>query len=167
MVALPTKNNLGSVAPQAPRPQGGVSVPNINMRGGQALAQGLENLGEGVMRFAIAKDHSDYLQAKSALQNKTLSLQSELEKDGDYTKYQEKFQKGIEEFKKNDPSYQKIKGGFLGNAYAGDLQADISLVEARAYERLADIASKKEADSSRAELLETLENNSQALLQTC
>lgn len=164
---LPSKENLESIGIQNPRPTGGViSTPRVNLQGQQALAQGLGNLGEGVMRFAIAKDHSDALVAKSVLQKKALEIESQLEQDNDYSSYGEKYKKELDNFKKEDPNFQKIKGGFLGNAYGAELQSEIDLIEARGYERLANLAAKKESDVSRVELLETIENNSQALLAT-
>lgn len=164
---LPSKDNLESVVIQNPRPAAGVvSMPRINLQGQQALAQGLENLGEGAMRLAIAKDHSDYLTAKSSLQTKALEIESTLEKDSDYTSYGERYKKALEDFKQKDPSFQKVKSGFFGNAYNAELKSEMDLIEARGYERLANLAARKEADASRVELLETIEKNSQALLAT-
>jgi hypothetical protein len=164
---LPSKENLQSVVSQNARPVSNVvSMPRVNFQGQQALAQGIGNLGEGVMRFAIAKDYSDYLTAKSVLQKKALEVESELEQDSDYSSYGEKYKEALDSFKKEDSNFQKIKGGFLGNTYGAELKSEIDLIEARGYERLANLAAKKEADVSRTELLTTIENNSQALLAT-
>lgn len=164
---LPNKESLESVSIQNPRPSGSiVSLPKADLRGQQVLAEGMQNLGEGVMRFAIAKDHSDYLTAKSKFQQASLNIERQLEQSNDYQSYGDNYKKFLEEFKNKDKSFEKIKNGFFGNAFGAELQSEIDLIEARGYERLANLAAKKESDASKVELLETIENNSNALLQT-
>ena len=70
----------------------------------------------------------------------------------------------MEEIKKKEPLFQQQ--GFLGNAYRDEFNAEAGLIESRAYEGLANLASQKEKDVSRADLMSTIEANSQALLQT-
>lgn len=166
MVSLPTQDNLGVVSPQTPRPQGGVVSVDLSApsRGIQALGQGLETLGQGVMRYQIAKDRGDYLAAKSRYTQKILEVQNKLEQDNDYKTYGDRFKKEVEEIKKNEPLFQQ-KGSF-GNSYQDEFNAEAGLIESRAYEGLANLAARKEADVSRADLMDTIEKNSQALLQT-
>ena len=166
MVALPTKNNLETVSPQTPRPQGGVVSVDLSgsSKGLQALGQGLQAFGQGVSQYQIAKDRGDYLVAKSRYTQKILETQNKLEQDNDYTTYGDRFKKEVEEIKKSEPLFQQQ--GFLGNAYRDEFSAEAGLIESRAYEGLANLAAQKEKDVSRADLMSTIEGNSQALLQT-
>ena len=166
MVALPSKNNLETVSPQTPRPQGGVVSVDLSgsAKGLQALGQGLQALGQGVSQYQIAKDRGDYLVAKSRYTQKILEAQNKLEQDNDYATYGDRFKKEVEEIKKSEPLFQQQ--GFLGNAYRDEFNAEAGLIESRAYEGLANLASQKEKDVSRADLMSTIEANSQALLQT-
>lgn len=166
MVALPSKNNLESVSPQTPRPQGGVVSVDLSgsSKGLQALGQGLQAFGQGVSQYQIAKDRGEYLSAKSRYTQKILETQNKLEQDNDYATYGDRFKKEVEEIKKSEPLFQQQ--GFLGNAYRDEFNAEAGLIESRAYEGLANLAAQKEKDVSRADLMSTIEGNSQALLQT-
>lgn len=166
MVALPTKNNLETVSPQTPRPQGGVVSVDLSAssKGLQALGQGLETLGQGVAQYQFAKDRGEYLTAKSRYTQKILEVQNKLEQDNDYSTYGDRFKKEVEEIKKTEPLFQQK--GFFGNAYRDEFSAEAGLIESRAYEGLANLAAQKEKDVSRADLMDTIEKNSQALLQT-
>jgi hypothetical protein len=164
MVALPSKENLNRVQPQTPAPQNQVIVPDLT-KGAKAMnsiAEGLQDSGRGAMQFKLSKDRSNYLAAKSRLTSEIINAQTELEKDPDYSTYGARLKERITKFKENDPVFKDK--GFLGNSYQDELNAESNILESRAYESLANIAAKKEADQSRAELLTTIDNNSSTLL---
>lgn len=170
MVSLPSKENLGIISPQNPSPQGGVVSVDLSgaTKGLNSIAQGIQSLGEGAMQYQIAKDRGDYLTAKSIFTKKVLEAQTELEKEGDYKNYKTDFDEKLKIIKNDSSGVFKSfqQQGFFGNSYRDEFNAETGLIEARVYENLATIAAQKEKDASRAQLMDTIENNSQALLQT-
>ncbi|MGX8939405.1 hypothetical protein ACWWJF_00725, partial [Symbiopectobacterium sp. Eva_TO] len=159
MARIPTANDLGRVVA---RPATGVSSVDISpiARGNQQVADAIGRVGGAFAQAAQEEDRLALGRAQSELIKGQLQLQSDFEHDNDYGTMQQRYEEKIGKLSGelgNQISSPRLREEF--NNWAG-------VQNARGQQQIRSMAWGKEKDSNVASLTQSLQDNSNAYMNT-